>query len=78
MYTYILIIAAAEWFLRTACASASADNGNWGAVKTDMTEDVNVNGYHSIFRHILIVIIDLVLGFKHDLRRIFRAIKPTV
>jgi hypothetical protein len=50
VYMYILIIAAAEWFLRTARASASADNGNWGAVKTDMTEDINHCGSERLIR----------------------------
>lgn len=54
----VLIIAAAEWFLRTGRASTSADNSDWGAVKTDTTEDINVNGNLSMCRRVLIVLID--------------------
>lgn len=52
----ILIVAAAERLLRTGRASASADNGDWGAAKTDTTEDVDINGNRSVSRRVLIVL----------------------
>jgi len=61
--TYILIVAAAEWLLGTGRTSASADNGDWGTFKTDMTENVDLNGNPSMCRRILIVVIELLLNF---------------